>query len=122
MKRTSIFSYSLIILFLFLSLLGSCSQKEENTFSKSEKEIIEVAYEWLDDNSKATIVNWEKGKVEKYKDDKEHIVATKTGAVDIKGKDTYKISFKTNNKELLGPITIYTDATNFNVIGIDFRQ
>ena len=114
MKR--MLGYGLLILLFSLKLVG-CSNISSNEFKNKVREIA-----WLDDTSKSDIINLETALIEKVKFKEEHLVATKTDNIDIKNIEAYKVTFTTQNDELLGPIVIYLDKDNLNVLGIDFRD
>ena len=42
--------------------------------------------------------------------------------MNIKGKDTYKVTFRTTNEGILGPIIIYIDKNSYSVLGGDLRE
>lgn len=60
-------------------------------------------------------------KITKVKFSSDHTVASLTGVVNLKGKDTYIITFTTDNASL-GPITIYVDKNSYKVLGADLRD
>ncbi|MHC1684137.1 MAG: hypothetical protein AB6733_14475 [Clostridiaceae bacterium] len=98
------------------------SQTIQSTKGKYENEIKEIAYNSLSEENKKTIVNWKEGSVELYKDTNDHPVGSQTGMINIKSKDTYKLTFKTNNEALLGPLTLYLDKSSYELIGCDLRD
>lgn len=102
------------------------SKKENKTIEnikvKSDNDIKEIAYKSLSDNERNTITNWMDGKVEAYKDTNDHSVGSPIGAINIKDKDTYKVTFGTNNEGTLGPITVYLDRNTYKVLGGDLRD
>lgn len=130
MKKISIFLS--IIIFLSLIAIG-CSEEKigkskeeshkiENSKSKSDNDIKQIAFESLSDNEKNTIINWMDGIVEVYKSTTDHIVGSSIEPINIKDKDTYKVTFWTNNEETLGPITMYLDRNTYEVLGVDLRD
>lgn len=116
MKR--ILGYGVLVVLIALQLVG-CSSISSN---ESKNKVRETAYNWLDDTSKADILNWETAPVEEVKFKEEHVVATEVDTIDIRNIETYKITFTTQKDELLGPIVIYLDKDNLNVLGLDFRE
>lgn len=130
MKKVSIFLS--IIIFLSLMAIGCNKEKIdkskeenhkiENSKSKSDNEIKQIAFESLSDNEKNTIINWMDGKVEVYKSTTDHSVGSSIEPINIKDKDTYKVTFGTNNEETLGPITMYLDRNTYEVLGVDLRD
>lgn len=101
------------------------NQKVEPTVKKID-EIREIAYLWLNENFKKTIINWKEAKVEECKYTTDHIVISQSGnsddSVNLKGIDTYKITFSTTNEGILGPIIIYIDMNTFNALGGDLLR
>ena len=116
MKR--ILGYGILVVLFTLQLVG-CSNISSN---ESKNKIRKTAYNWLDDASKSDIINWKTATVEEVKFEEEHVVVTKTDNIDIRNIETYKVTFTTQKDELLGPIVIYLDKDNLNVLGVDFRE
>lgn len=112
----------IIMIFTGALLFSSCSNSAgSNKISKSDNEIREIAYQSLTDNEKTSIIDWKGASVEKYKAETKHTIAGPTGPVNIKSKDTYKVTFKTNMDGLLGPIVVYLDSNSYKILGSDFR-
>ena len=116
MKR--ILGYGILVVLFTLQLVG-CRNISSN---ESKNKIRKTAYNWLDDASKSDIIDWETATVEEVKFEEEHVVVTKTDNIDIRNIETYKVTFTTQKDELLGPIVIYLDKDNLNVLGVDFRE
>lgn len=116
MKR--ILGYGILVVLFTLQLVG-CRNISSN---ESKNKIRKTAYNWLDDASKSDIIDWETATVEEIKFEEEHVVVTKTDNIDIRNIETYKVTFTTQKDELLGPIVIYLDKDNLNVLGVDFRE
>lgn len=115
---------SLCLLMLISVQITGCttapnSIKNENKISMST--IKEIAYQYLSENEKNSIIDWKNALVSESKISSDHTVASLTGAVNLKGKDTYIITFTTNNASL-GPITIYVDKNSHKVLGVDLRD
>lgn len=108
-----------LLVALFTFQLICCSNISSN---KSKNKIMKTAYNWLDNTSKSDILNWETATVEEVNFEEEHVVATKTASADIRNIEAYKVTFTTHKDELLGPIVIYLDKNNLNVLGLDFRE
>lgn len=108
-----------LLVALFTFQLICCSNISSN---KSKNKIMKTAYNWLDNTSKSDILNWETATVEEVNFEEEHVVATKTASVDIRNIEAYKVTFTTHKDELLGPIVIYLDKNNLNLLGLDFRE
>lgn len=92
---------SILYLFLFSFFFGlaSCQDKDdqEADFSK----IREIAYNYLDENTKQTIIgNWKEAIVRKM------------------GNGNYEVLFNTSQDALLGPILIEIDGETREVIKI----
>ena len=98
------------------------NQTIETTANKSENDIREIAYQSLSEDNKKTVISWKDGKVEQYKSTNDHSIGSPNGSVNIKGKDTYKVMFRTNNEGILGPIIIYIDKNSYSVLGGDLRD
>ena len=114
----SIIKSMLLILFSTLLLIGCNS----TTSDKTDKEIREIAYNWLDDASKSEIINSDTASIGKVIFTSEHFVATKNKSIDIRNIDTYRVIFNTSNDDLLGPIVLYLEEDNLNVLGVDYRE
>ena len=108
----------LIILFSVLLLIGCNS----TTSDKTDKEIREIAYNWLDDESKSEITNSSTASIGKVIFTSEHLVATKTKSLDIRNIESYRVIFNTAKDDLLGPIVVYLEEDTFSVLGIDYRE
>ena len=89
---------------------------------KSESEIIEFVYNSLDEYNKKSIIDWKSAKVEEYKPSTDCIIGGSKGAINIKDKDTYKLTFRTDNEGILGPITMYVDMNSYEILGGDLRD
>lgn len=96
---------------------------ETNDFIDNEKDvIIKNAYESLDDYSKTSILKWKDAEVENFKIDKKYLIFSKGKTIDISGIDTYKVTFRTKDDDVLGPISVYIDIKNLEVLGADSRD
>lgn len=96
--------------------------KEDNLIlEKSNDDIREIAFNWLDDERKQSIIDIDNAKVEEttYKED--YYVVSNEGSINIKDKVIYKVTFNTL-AEVLGPIVIYVDKEEFEVLGTDIRK
>ena len=110
---------SIIFLLAFSISFTGCSTKS----SLTEKDTIrEIAYNWIDDNKKSTIIDWKTSKVEKITFDKEHLVVNETETLDIINKEAFKVTFTTKDDDLLGPVIVYLDTDTSEVLGMDFRE
>lgn len=109
-----------IILYSFLCLLiliTGCSTTE-----KSDEDITNIAYQYLDENTKKTILDWENAKVDKESKSEGYLVAGPNGVVNTKGKNIYTITFRTNNEATLGPISVAMDKDTYSIIGVGLRD
>ena len=90
--------------------------------NKIDDNIKEIAYNWLDNQSKSSIVDWKSADINIIKFNEEHFVAnTIEISKNIQDKETYQVTFETND-DILGPIVIYVDKTDLNVLGVDYRD
>lgn len=114
----SIIKSTLLILFFVLLLIG-CNPTASD---KTDNEIREIAYNWLDDESKLEIINSNTATIGKVIFTSEHFVATKTKSIDIRNIETYRVIFNTSKNDLLGYIVVYLEEDTLNVLGIDYRE
>ncbi|MBX9139181.1 MULTISPECIES: hypothetical protein [unclassified Clostridium] len=88
----------------------------------SNKYIRENAYNYLDYRTKSAIINWESADVQKIKFEEEYFIANEENTpVNIQNKETYIVTFTTND-DILGPIIVYIDQDDSSVLGIDYRE
>lgn len=88
----------------------------------SNKYIRENAYNYLDYRNKSAIINWESADVQKIKFEEEYFIANEENTpVNIQNKETYIVTFTTND-DILGPIIVYIDQDDSSVLGIDYRE
>ena len=96
--------------------------KEDNLIlEKSDDEIKEIALNWLDDERKKSIIDINNSKVEEIKYKEDYYVVSNEGSINIKDKVIYKVTFNTL-AEVLGPIVIYVDKEEFEVLGTYIRK
>lgn len=116
---------------MLLSLyFTGCTKQEKNNPASSQEtqdhkiksDIREIAYKYLGESDKETLIDFENAEVEEYIYTTDHFVAGLNGKINIKDKDTYRVVFNTINDAILGPITIYIDKSSYYVLGIDFRD
>lgn len=115
MKKTIIYS---LIGILFTITLAGCEEKNHDIETCN---IRKVAYNWIDIKNRLLIDGWDNSTVERIIFNESHLVQNKNESVDIKGIETYKVTFPTND-EILGPISVYLDQDTFTVLGHDFRD
>ena len=89
---------------------------------RNEKYIRQVAYNYLGEDSRKTVINGDTATVEEYKIDTEHQIAGKDKPVDLKGMEVYKVTFNTSDEQLLGPIVIYIEKASLKTLGLDYRH
>ena len=88
----------------------------------SNKYIRENAYNYLDYRTKSARINWESADVQKIKFEEEYFIANEENTpVNIQNKETYIVTFTTND-DILGPIIVYIDQDDSSVLGIDYRE
>lgn len=88
---------------------------------KTDSEIREIAYQYLSQRSKDTVIDKEDAIVEEYHPISVHKVFSPDGSVDITGKDLYKVTFQTTDEALLGPLIVYIDKKTYIAYGVDGR-
>lgn len=124
------------ILISFLFLIG-CSEDSDPLSSPGQKHYRQVAYNYLSDEEKATIINWQKGKVEAgtYQSDNELFgfvviesgdkILFATNFSDVKlfeGQQLVAVTFNTTVDGLLGPIILIIEPSSEKVIGYVLRM
>ena len=123
MKKAIIFL--LIIICISLQITGCTkqkidditkeNQKIETTIKKTGSDIREIAYQSLNENEKKKVIDWKGASVEEYKSTTDlSAVSQKGDWINLKGKDTYRITFTTNNA-MFGPILVFVEKNTFNV-------
>lgn len=85
-----------------------------------------LAYQSLSDTEKARVVGWEEASAEEYVATADHQVYKFHGTsvlspTNIKGRQTYRVTFKTTNDAFMGPITVYVNKGCDSVIGYDLQ-
>lgn len=123
MKKAIIaFGLFFLILLPITGCSGSQSGSRANQSTKSVEDIRKMAYQSLSEVEKKTVTNWETAEVKEYKADEEHyVISDDKVETNLKGKDTYMVTFHISNEGLLGPITIYMDKNSYAILGSDFR-
>ncbi|MDF2880329.1 MAG: putative cell wall binding repeat protein [Clostridiaceae bacterium] len=111
-----------------MEIINALNQFFSNSFAGvkllSNEEILKVAYDSVPKASKDTIINWNKGNVEKYYTNEDHMVVNMHDGnkVNIKAINTYKVNFDNSNNDILGPIIIYIEQSSNRVLGTDLRD
>lgn len=111
-----------LCLFIFVLLQATGCNTTESRIQKSDESIIEIAYQYLSENTRKTIVDWKSAKVQEDNDSAGYLVAGPNGVVSTKGKDTYIITFKTNGAAALGPVMVFMDRNTYEIIGVGLRD
>lgn len=111
-----------LILGIFIFVSSGCGA-DNSTKEKVSKdiEIKEISFNWLDDERKESIINMDNAKIEKVTYKEDYFVVSNEGSINIKDKVVYKVTFDTS-AEVLGPIVIYVDKNNGEVLGTDIRK
>ncbi|WP_195988364.1 hypothetical protein [Clostridium sp. D53t1_180928_C8] len=130
MKRLITYGiFSIILIFNLTGCINMKSSKEDVTIRKctsivevSNDNIKMIAYNWLDETNKESIINIEEAKVEEVIREEQYFAEVNEEEIDFKGKIVYKVTFNTVCDEILGPIAIYIDKDNLNVVGMDIRK
>ncbi len=117
MKKGMLSFCLFILVFMQMAVSGSTV--------KSDQEITRIAYENLSEDTKKTIVDWENAKIEteNSNDSEGYLVGGPNGVVSTKGKDTYMITFQTDEHEVsLGPVCVFLDQYSYDFIGVGLRD
>ncbi|MDF2538445.1 MAG: hypothetical protein K0S76_1466 [Herbinix sp.] len=107
-----VFSISLLL------LISGCKE------IKSETEIREIAYDYLNDQGKELIIDWETASVDEYPISNElKIMNNDYDITSIKNIDTYAVTFHTNVtlEAFAGPIIVYLDKNTYKILGMNLR-
>ncbi|MFH5834630.1 hypothetical protein ACHAL6_00975 [Proteiniclasticum sp. C24MP] len=114
--KTNIVLFSVIIILISFS---GCSYGESS--DKSPEEIRSLAYEHVRGNGDERILNEDTAQVVRVLIEEEHQIMGREGAMNIQGREVFKVTFTTSNDDLLGPIRVYLDVDTYDVIGVDYR-
>lgn len=98
------------------------TQPGEEANKPSTDKLLTIAYNYLSEEDKGTLTDWKNSEAEEYIFEEEHLIMSKEGFVDIKGKEIYRVVFNNSNDALLGPIIISIDKNSLEVLGIDLRH
>lgn len=123
-----------LVIFFAIQLVGCSNEtssklKETNLLAQkssimeqeSNDNIKKIAYNWLDDTSKDSIIDMENAQIEEITYKEDYFVVRKEDSININGKIIYKVTFNTST-DVLGPIAIYLDKSNLEVLGTDIRK
>ncbi|MBD3919348.1 hypothetical protein H8B09_11330 [Paenibacillus sp. PR3] len=91
-------------------------QKERS--AAQEDEIINLSWDYLSNSAKKTVINKNEAIVEKSTFEQIPIKLTKKNNYT----EIYKVTFSTNQDELLGPIVIFIDSQTKEIIGKGARK
>lgn len=83
--------------------------------------IKEIAFNWLDDERKESIINMDDAKIEKVSYKEDYFIVSNEGSINIKDRVVHKVTFDTS-AEVLGSIVIYLDKDNGEVLGTEIRK
>ena len=143
MKRWMVF---IMCFSIFTIIIGGCEQQEKATetdVSVSEKgmkeieyvskvsseeeginqnEAVKIAQKKLTKDEKESVTNFETPNVEQINFAEEPSIYKYDKEKNMVGKQVYKITFYTDQDELLGPIVLYLDALDGQIYGEDYRE
>lgn len=88
----------------------------------TKEEAIKIAQNNINEIEKSTIINFENPTVEELVFDEKVSIHLFNTDENIKGKKAYKITFNTEEDDLLGPIVYYIDKDNGELLGLDYRE
>ena len=124
--------YGLLSVIFTIQLVGCSNMKSEKeeivvrectkTLEESNDNIKMIAYNWLDDTNKESIINMEKAKVEEVLREEQYFAAVNEDEVGVNGEIVYRVTFNTVCDEILGPIVIYLNKDNLSILGMDIRK
>jgi hypothetical protein len=117
LKRTVAFNFAKKSLILLCLLMCISLQITGYSARKPTGGIRAFAYQLLDENDKAVIIDWKNAELEETKFTSDYSVydISKKEFVSIKGKDVYIITFETRNPD--NPITMYIDKNSYKLLG-----
>ena len=102
-------------------LFSTWGEKYTPSEEITSQEAIELVKKALDEKSRITITNFDNPKIEEVVFDSKPSIAYFEKKVNIVGKSLYKITFRTTNDGLLGPIVIYVDKVKGKLICTNYR-
>jgi hypothetical protein len=89
---------------------------------KSDRDIINIAYQYLGVSERSTIIDWKNAEVERDVNSEGGLVGGPNGIVDLRGKNIYRVTFRTNNEASAGPICVAMDMNTYKIIGVGLRD
>lgn len=102
------------------------SKAEEIIFYESEalEKAVTMSKEYVKDSEKNRIIDYLQPRVERQKIETSHKIFNldMKEFVDLKGREVVKISYKTEDDDLLGPISFYVDAKSMEALGFGVRK
>ncbi len=127
MKKKILIVLSIVVVLLIS--VGLVKTYVDNAREKNSEEVpithqaaIEIVKKTLDPQSMETIANLDNPKIEEVVFETNPSIAFFEGKKDITGIELYKITFNTTQDGLLGPIVLYVDKFNGDLIGGEFRE
>lgn len=102
-----------------VSLPTSSTIPTEERMPSDGNELRRIAWEQVGDIARKTVIgDWKEASIEKSRFEQ---VPLKKGSIKTSN-NIYKVTFKTNQDELIGAIGIYIDAVSNQVVGEDARD
>ena len=84
--------------------------------------VLNKAYEILDEDMKKSITDLSKTKIEEFKtSETKIIVGYNSMTEDLKDRETYKVTFVSSEDDIKGPIIVYLDKNKIDPIGREMR-
>lgn len=126
----------LFVIFICSLVLSGCSEDSNPLSPSGQKHFRQIAYNYLSDDAKATIINWQNGKVEDgtyhSSDEYDFIVLDSKNEIpfaanssDVKlytGQRLVAVTFETTMDPLLGPLILIVEPRSDKVIGYVLRM
>ncbi len=111
------------ICLLLICITSACSNSAKaEKVPKTESEIRTMVYQSLSKNEKESIFDWENAKVEEYTADWDHRISTAKESLDLKGIETYRVTFHIDGEAAFGPLTVYIDKNSYKLLGHDLGE
>lgn len=110
---------ALILSLTFVLALVGCGST--SNYIEADEAII-IAQENINEKEKATITNFDNPTVEELVFDEKVSIYLFNNNENIIGRTAYRITFKTEQDGLLGPIVYYVDKENAKLLGADYRE
>ncbi|WP_028563027.1 hypothetical protein [Paenibacillus pinihumi] len=108
-----------ITIVMVLCLVG-CSKDYANTVKDEPTQMKKIAWEGLSKKEQKVVVgSWESATIEKIEVSKLKFPLI---FLEKNSENIYRVTFKTTQDELLGPIGVYIDADIKKIVGYDIRE